>query len=167
MARRVATDSLCSFDATIATSHIFDQPEPTMNSRYCVVLLIATMAQPAFAAESISGKWMTTERDSIIEIGQCGSVTCGKVLHVFKVGPDGKRMLDSHNPSPELRDRPVQGINVLTDFRDAGSDWRGKIYDPKSGKSYKAFASRKPDGNLLVQGCIAFICRSFTWTPAR
>jgi uncharacterized protein (DUF2147 family) len=151
----------------IATTHIFDARSRRMKSRHLLAIFLAATAVPALAAEPIAGKWLTTERDSIIEIGQCGGVTCGKVLQVFKPGPDGKRMLDSHNPSPELRERAVQGITVLTDFHDEGTDWRGKIYDPKSGKSYKAFASRKPDGTLLVQGCIAFICRSFIWTPAR
>lgn len=137
-----------------------------MKTRFFLALSFAILAAPAVAAEPIAGKWMTTEKDSIIEIGQCGGTTCGKVLRVFKTMPDGGRMLDFHNPSPGLRSRPVQGITILTDFRDEGPDWRGKIYDPKSGKTYKAFATRKPDGNLLVQGCVAFICRNFIWTPA-
>jgi uncharacterized protein (DUF2147 family) len=139
-----------------------------MNYRCLLAAMLAwTIATPALAAESIAGKWMTKERDSIIEIGRCGSAMCGKVLRVFKLGADGKQMLDLHNPEAHLRGRPIEGIVVLTDFTDNGSDWRGRIYDPKSGKSYKSFASRNPDGTLKVQGCIGFICRTLTWTAAR
>ncbi|AYJ86485.1 DUF2147 domain-containing protein [Sphingomonas paeninsulae] len=142
-----------------------------MKYRHLLASVITMLAAPAFATAPISGKWLTTERDSIIEIGHCddarGGSLCGKVAHVFKMGDDGKAMLDFHNPATELRTRSIQGINVLTELADSGSDWRGKIYDPKSGKSYKSIVTRNPDGTLLVQGCVSFICKSFVWTPAR
>jgi uncharacterized protein (DUF2147 family) len=142
-----------------------------MKCRHLLASVTAMLTAPVFAAAPVSGKWLTTERDSIIEIGHCentrGTSLCGKVVHVFKMGTDGKAMLDFHNPAPELRKRAIQGINVLTELSDNGSDWRGKIYDPKSGKSYKSIITPKPDGTLLVQGCISFICKSFVWTPAR
>lgn len=127
-------------------------------------------ASPALAAAPIAGKWLTAERDSIIEIAPCDAarrtVLCGKVIRVSKLGADRKAMLDFNNPSPALRSRPIQGINVLSDLMDGGSDWRGKIYDPRSGKNYKSIIVRKADGNLSVQGCITFICKTLVWTPA-
>jgi uncharacterized protein (DUF2147 family) len=129
------------------------------------------MVSPALAAAPITGKWLTTERDSIIEIAPCDAgrrdMLCGKVIRVAKIGADGKAMLDFHNPSPALRSRPIQGINVLSDLVNGGNDWRGKIYDPRSGKSYKSIIARRPDGSLSVQGCITFICKSLVWTQAR
>lgn len=129
------------------------------------------MVSPALAAAPITGKWLTTERDSIIEIAPCDAaqrrMLCGKVIRVAKNGADGKAMLDFHNPLPALRSRPIQGINVLSDLVDGGNDWRGKIYDPRSGKSYKSIIAREPDGSLSVQGCITFICKSLVWTQAR
>ncbi len=118
------------------------------------------------AAAPITGKWLTTERDSIIEIAPCASGLCGTILRVLKVGPAGQTT-DSNNPVVALRTRPLVGIVILTGFADSGSDWRGRIYDPRSGRSYKSIVSHNPDGTLKVQGCIGFICRTLVWTAAR
>jgi len=136
-------------------------------------VLIAAMSlfvitSAAQAAAPVTGKWITAERDSIVEIGQCGTHVCGHVLRLSIKAADGKPMLDRNNPDPGLRTRPIQGLTILTDFSDGGANWTGRIYDPKSGKSYKSYLSRNPDGTLKVQGCVAtFLCRTFTWTPAR
>ena len=129
--------------------------------------LLALIAAPATAAVPVTGKWITAERDSIIEIGTCGNTVCGKVLRLLKSNPDGKMPTDANNPNPALRTRPIPGIMILTGFTDGGSLWNGRIYDPKSGKSYKSKLARNPDGSLTVQGCVAFLCQSFKWTPAK
>ena len=42
----------------------------------------------------------------------------------------------------------------------------GRIYDPKSGKTYRSVLER--DGAALtVKGCIAIFCKTQTWTRAR
>jgi uncharacterized protein (DUF2147 family) len=66
-----------------------------------------------------------------------------------------------------LRRRPLEGLVILSGFADKGDDWRGKIYDPKSGKTYKSILKRESDGTLKVQGCIAFFCRTQRWTPVK
>jgi uncharacterized protein (DUF2147 family) len=131
------------------------------------VALLALIAAPATAAVPVTGKWITAERDSIIEIGTCGNTVCGKVLRLLKPNPDGKMPTDANNPNPALRTRPIPGIMILTGFTDSGALWKGRIYDPKSGKSYKSKLARNPDGSLTVQGCVAFLCQSFKWTPAK
>jgi uncharacterized protein (DUF2147 family) len=131
------------------------------------VALLALIAAPATAATPVTGKWITAERDSIIEIGTCGDTVCGKVLRLLKLNPDGKMPTDGNNPNPALRSRPVQGIMILTGFTEGGGVWNGRIYDPKSGKSYKSKLNRNADGSLNVQGCVAFFCQAFKWTPAK
>ena len=58
------------------------------------------------------------------------------------------------------------GLEVLIGFTDAGDDWRGKIYSPEEGKTYKSIVSRNPDGTLKVKGCISIFCRTLVWRPA-
>jgi uncharacterized protein (DUF2147 family) len=139
--------------------------------RFPVKLLPAAalglIASPALAATPVTGKWITAERDSIIEIGTCGDTVCGKVSRLLKMNPDGSMPMDTNNPNPALRSRPVQGMVILTGFTDGGKIWNGRIYDPKSGKSYKSKLARNPNGTLKVQGCIGFLCQSFTWTAAK
>ena len=135
--------------------------------KFLSLALLALITVPANAATPVTGKWITTERDSIIEIGTCGNTVCGKVLRVMKMNPDGKPPTDGNNPNPALRSRPVEGMMILTGFTDGGNQWNGRIYDPKSGKSYKSKLARNPDGTLTVQGCVAFLCQAFKWTAAK
>lgn len=132
-----------------------------------VIGLTAFAATSANAALPVSGKWLTQEKDSIVEIASCGAAVCGRVLRVLKMMPNGKNPIDLNNPDPALRDRPVQGIMIFRDFTDGGNHWNGRLYDPKSGRSYKSKLTRNPDGTLKVQGCIGFLCKTFTWTAVK
>lgn len=127
--------------------------------------LTAVAFTPAAAATSITGKWLTPAKDSIIEIAPCGPKMCGRVWKILKPKGDG---LDRNNPNPALRNRPILGgVAILSDFIDGGSQWTGTIYDPRNGKSYRSNVAKNPDGSLKVQGCIAFFCQTQTWTAAR
>lgn len=131
-----------------------------------LVTALAATAMPARAAAPIAGRWLTEEGNAIVTIGACGAVTCGRITRLIK-GPPSGPPVDRNNPDEKLRGRPLEGLTILTGFADAGKDWRGRIYDPKSGKTYKSIVTREADGGLKVQGCIAFICRTQRWTPAR
>ena len=135
--------------------------------KYLTFIMLTLLAVPLRAAVPVTGKWLTAEHDSVVEIGSCGANVCGKVLRVLKMMPNGREAIDRNNPDPSLRARPVQGMMILTNFTDGGSLWNGRIYDPKSGKSYKSKLNRNPDGTLTVQGCVAFFCQAFKWTPAK
>lgn len=129
-------------------------------------LAALALAAPAYAAAPITGRWITVEGDSIVTIGPCGGKLCGRIT-TFLRRPPTANPVDGKNPDPALRGRPILGLAVLSGFADAGKDWRGRIYDPRSGKSYKSILSRNADGTLKVQGCIAFFCQTQLWKPAR
>ena len=74
---------------------------------------------------------------------------------------------DINNPHAALRNRPIQGLPILTGFRDAGRNWEGTAYDPRAGKSYRSYLTLMRDGTLEVKGCIGPFCRTKSWTPAR
>jgi len=61
----------------------------------------ALVTFPALAATPVTGKWITAEKDSIIEIGACGDKVCGRVLRVMKMMSNGKMPLDANNPNPD------------------------------------------------------------------
>lgn len=135
--------------------------------KFPLALLLVVAPVSAQAAAPVTGKWLTVERDSVIEIGQCGNSVCGRVARILKPTADGKPAVDSYNPNPALRTRPVLGIAILNGFTDGGTLWNGQIYDPRKGKTYKSKLMRNPDGTLKVQGCIAFLCQTQIWTPAK
>ena len=138
--------------------------------RLLLLFGLLALAAPAQAAAPIAGRWVTQEGDSIVTIGPCsgggGGQTCGRITTFLKRASSANPV-DQNNPDPALRTRPIKGLAVLSGFTDHGKDWRGRIYDPRSGKSYKSILSRNSDGTLKVQGCIAFLCRTQTWRPAR
>lgn len=134
-----------------------------MRYLFCIALLFAA---PAGAATPVAGRWLTEDGAAIVTVAPCGGSVCGRITRVLK-GPPSGPATDRNNPDPKLRARPVEGLTILTGFTDAGNDWRGRIYDPKSGKTYKSVLKREADGRLKVQGCIAFLCRTQRWTAAR
>ncbi len=132
-------------------------------------VMIATaallVALPASAATPIAGRYLTEDGAGIIEVGRCGNSVCGKLVRILKSEPNAPRT-DVNNSDAALRSRPILGLPILSNFTDAGSDWRGRVYDPRNGKSYKSIVSRQPNGSLKVQGCIAIFCQTQVWKPA-
>jgi uncharacterized protein (DUF2147 family) len=134
-------------------------------------LLLASMmllaAAPAAAAPaSVQGLWLTDDHKGLIQIAPCGRYLCGKIAKVADTSGNAPKT-DIHNPDAGLRSRPLLGLPVLTGFESAGSYWKGRAYDPKSGKTYRSTVELNPDGSLKVSGCILFICQSQRWTRVR
>lgn len=133
--------------------------------RLFVALAIMSAAGPALAGQPITGRWLTADGGAVVAIGDCGGNVCGRVAKVIKGPPAGKPWVDALNPDPRLKSRPLVGMPILTEMAASGDGWKGKIYDPKTGKTYRAVVAR--DGaNLKVQGCIAIFCQTMVWTRA-
>ncbi len=137
-----------------------------MSVRAIMIGAALVVAAPALAATPIAGRYVTEDGSGIVDIGRCGQAVCGRLVKVLKASP-GAPMTDVNNSDASLRSRPIVGLPILTGFADAGKDWRGRIYDPRNGKSYKSIVSREADGTLKVQGCIAFLCQTQVWRPVK
>ena len=124
------------------------------------------IAAPAQAAEPIHGQWFTKDKRAIVLIAACGNTLCGKITRLVEP-PKGGVTTDVNNPDPVLKKRKLVGLPILTGFVADGTVWRGKIYDPNNGKTYRSVVSRDKNGTLSVEGCVAVFCQSQTWTPAR
>jgi uncharacterized protein (DUF2147 family) len=123
-------------------------------------------AIPAQAAAPISGRWITQSKDGVVEVYQCGAALCGKLVKFLVNPPAGAGAKDVNNPDKALRNRTILGLNILTGFKSDGKEWKGQIYDPKSGKTYRSIVYKGQSGNLVVKGCIGPFCQAQTWTPA-
>jgi uncharacterized protein (DUF2147 family) len=132
----------------------------------CAAAALATLPATATAAEPIAGRWLTAEKDAIITIGKCGTSTCGRISKFLVPPPDGPDQRDINNPDPAKRSRRLLGIAILSGFRADGEVWRGQIYDPKSGRSYRSIIRRKGAGVLEVKGCFGPFCQTQLWTKA-
>ncbi|MBL4858936.1 MAG: DUF2147 domain-containing protein [Erythrobacter sp.] len=124
-------------------------------------------AAPLLAAQPVEGKWMTAEGDAVITIGDCGERLCGRITKFLVTPPQGADQRDVNNRNPKLRNRKLLGMPILTGFTEDGDEWRGEIYDPKSGKTYRSIIRRKNSATLEVKGCLGPFCQTQTWKRAR
>ncbi len=130
------------------------------------ILLLAALPSLAHAAQPVDGRWVTDDGKALVRIGRCGKSLCGKIVRILAKTPTDNPT-DIHNPDPKLRGRPVKGLTVLSGFHEDGDSWRGKIYDPEHGKTYRSVMTRGSANTIKVKGCIVFFCKTQTWTRAK
>ena len=134
-----------------------------------MVLACALLGPPVLAAEPPLGDWITGEGNSHVRIAPCANdaaTLCGKIVWLAEpLTPEGKPKLDRNNLDAALQTRPILGLAIVTGMRPAGAGkWSdGQIYDPTVGKSYNSNMKLGQPGELVVEGCILFLCRGQTW----
>ena len=131
-------------------------------------ILVATviLSTSAYAAAPVTGRWLTQDKDAVVEIYSCGANICGKIAKFLVPPPQGAGQKDVNNPDKSLRGRTLLGMNILTNFTAKGSQWNGTIYDPKAGKSYRSVIYKGTSGGLVVKGCIGPFCRTQKWASS-
>jgi uncharacterized protein (DUF2147 family) len=134
---------------------------------WATIPVATLLSVSAHAAAPVTGRWVTESKDGVVEIYECGATICGKLAKFLATPPNGVGQKDTNNPNKALRNRTLLGMNILTGFKAAGNEWKGQIYDPKSGKTYRSVVYKGKSGNLVVKGCIGPFCQAQTWTPAR
>ncbi|MBS0331583.1 MAG: DUF2147 domain-containing protein [Proteobacteria bacterium] len=122
------------------------------------------------AGDPVFGVWLTAAKDGKVRIAPCAAdaaETCGVV--VWGRGPNGedaRTLTDVKNPDPARRAQPIVGLQIISGFRrDGEGGWTGgRIYEPQTGRTFKAkMASKGPNG-LKVSGCVLVFCRAESWT---
>ena len=132
-----------------------------------LILASVLVAGAAYAApQPVTGRWLTPEGKAIVEIAPCGQALCGRIAKVLKPRPGGPAV-DVKNPDPAQRTRPIEGIRILTGLTADGDVWKGRVYDPESGRTYRAELTRT-GSTLKLKGCLfGPLCRTQAWTQAR
>lgn len=133
-----------------------------------LVAFVGMLAVPVSvsAMQPIDGRYVDAGGFVEITVGSCGNARCGTITRIIKNKP-GEPDNDVHNDDPALRDRPILGIRILKNLRWEGDAWRGRVYNPEDGGTYKVHVKPASGGRLEVKGCVAFLCRTQIWTPAR
>lgn len=119
-------------------------------------------------AQTIFGKWKTRndetgKANSIIEIYREGDEINGKVVKILKESDRGRIC---ENCEGNLKDQPVEGLELMTGLKDKGGEYSGGIItDPETGKEYrvKVWLDENNPDLLKVRGYIAFFYRTQTW----
>ncbi len=103
-------------------------------------------------AQSVEGLWRTEAVKNgaylDVRVAPCGEAMCGSIEAAHNTTRDGL-----------VGSRLIEGMVPESD----GSWGSGTIIAPDTEKTYRGSMWLEGDG-LKVQGCIALICRSQTWT---
>lgn len=115
---------------------------------FAAALLAAFFLVPSatLAADphGLTGDWKTPG-GSVIRLAPCAAALCLRVVSLSPTAPGNR---DQNNPDPSLRNRPICNLEIGAGFKPEGDQATGgHIYDPMSGKTYKA--NIKLDGDTL------------------
>jgi uncharacterized protein (DUF2147 family) len=142
--------------------------------------ILALLQIPATAmAQSgalIEGVWLTDTK-SEMTIAPCAEGYCGYISKIVvpdeiaaKYGDEldaiGNNFTDYNNKDPQLRDRPIQGLQILT-LRGGNNPWyfEGEIYNPEDGNVYAGSVEVLGPDSLRLKGCVMYVlCQEQEWT---
>jgi uncharacterized protein (DUF2147 family) len=128
------------------------------------LMTIAMASGPAHAADP-TGIWLSSDGDVKIKVDRCGGDICGHISWLREPTENGKPKVDKHNADESKRGRPVMGLAILIGMKPDGADkWSGQVYNAEDGKTYSGGFSLTDASAAEIKGCIAFICKSKSWT---
>lgn len=130
----------------------------------------------ALAGSLIEGIWLTAEK-SEMTIAPCAEGHCGYITkivvpqHIIDQYGDeleaiGTNFTDYMNKDPALRNRPIQGLQILT-LRQAADPWHyeGEVYNPQDGNTYAGFIEVVDQDRIKLKGCAMMVlCQEQLWT---
>ncbi len=132
---------------------------------WMVQVLLASMALTAAnvqARDHVFGLWV--QPDSLLEVRPVDNDSLEMRIVAMvepnynddeaEFGQPGTPRVDHNNPNAELRQRPLMNMNLVSEYRWDGNKWRGNIYDPESGKTYKSIMTVDKKGRLSMRGYI-------------
>ncbi len=130
---------------------------------FLMMALLGVAAPPS--PDTAIGTWKTQTRNGIVEIQQCGTSICGRLITSdgLRANPD---LRDVNNADAKLRSRPLKNIQILSGFTRSDDAWTGgTIYNAEDGKTYSARVTPVSADQLKVRGCVFVpFCKTQTWT---
>ncbi len=122
---------------------------------------VYALTSVAQEADKIVGVWWNEEKTTKIEVEKKDGKYIGTIVYMIpEKYKNGEPPKDKENPEEALRSRSIVGLQILNDFvyNNEKEEWGdGKIYDPKSGKTYDCYGWLESDNLLKLKGYVAGI----------
>lgn len=102
-----------------------------------------------------------------VRVTECGNSLCGTIVALKEpLDGHGRPKRDKENPNPELRNRPIVGLMILSNMRPDGDNrWKGTIYNPDDGRTYSSRMKLQGENLMKVEGCvIGVLCKAMKFT---
>jgi uncharacterized protein (DUF2147 family) len=125
----------------------------------------ASASGPAFAADP-TGIWLSQDGDVKMKVARCGEAVCSTIFWLKEPNDkNGKPKTDQNNPDTSKRSRPIIGSPIILPMKADGADkWSGQVYNAEDGKTYSGSFALSGASKADLKGCVAFICKTKTWT---
>jgi uncharacterized protein (DUF2147 family) len=132
-------------------------------ARLTFLAALCAVTSPSIAqdANKVAGTWQSQSGITRVKVSPCGAGLCGHV--VWQKSPSK----DVHNPDPSKRERPIVGLQLVSNMKPVGNDeWRGAIYNYEDGKTYHGKVKVVSGNAIQIGGCVmgGMLCQSKTWT---
>ncbi|MEM9363798.1 MAG: DUF2147 domain-containing protein [Bacteroidota bacterium] len=137
-------------------------------NRFIPLVAIFILTQSVHA-QGIFGKWKTIDdktgaAKAIVEVYEDNGLLNAKIIRVLEKGREDALCI---NCKGDLKNKPVQGMHIIKNFKKNGSDeYKGSnLLDPESGTTYrgKLWLDSDDSDRLKVRGYVAFLYRTQTW----
>jgi uncharacterized protein (DUF2147 family) len=138
-------------------------------SRWLAILLVSLSLVPmkVRAADNIAGFWFGRDYNGHMEIRPCGTMMCGYIVSILDptIPPNPH---DIYNEKPELRSRPLCGLQILGDLKFNDGVWEGWVYDPHRGKTFSVEVKLQDANTLNIHGYLGvkLLGETQVWTRA-
>lgn len=143
-------------------------------------MALAGGAAAAAPLSPIEGVWLTTALTELT-IAPCQAGYCGYISKVVvpdnikqKYGEqieviDPASFVDANNKDPRLKNRPIQGLQILT-LRPTPNPhyYEGEIYNPEDGNVYAGSIEVLAVDMIRLKGCVLYVlCQEQEWARVR
>jgi uncharacterized protein (DUF2147 family) len=135
--------------------------------RFQTLCSLSAVALSAFIGAATAqadprGLWLAQD-GAKVRVASCGKALCGKIaVAKSPTNPDtGQPWTDKDNPDPQLRSRPVVGVEVFISMMpDSPGKWTGELYNINGGQTVPGHLYDIDAKTLKVEGCAGTLCGS-------
>ena len=119
--------------------------------------LIPVVSAMAPMPSAINGTWLNPDGTVAVRTGDCAGRLCGWISWA------------SPEAVQDAKDSGIEGLigtELLQNYRsEAPGRWRGTVFVPDMGHSFKSRITQLSPNNLKISGCLlgGFVCMSQVW----
>lgn len=130
-----------------------------------VFCLLSSVLYAQVAADKIIGVYLTEQKDAKVRIYKVKGKYYGKIIWMkIPRKANGKLLLDEKNPNPALRNKPVLGLVMISNFVYSKGEWiNGRIYGPKDGIVVKGTLKVLANRNLEMKISYMMMSKKWIW----
>jgi len=144
-------------------ANIFMSLQKSVRVSVLLILLLNLSSKTAAQDEHFAGYWATSNLTSVVEVSQCGDTLCAEIAWLWDISVAGRRMLDEKNSQSSRQTESLLDLQLFSRFKKEGETWKGRIYNPEDGRTYRASITSRSKNILRVRGCWGPFCLTQTW----